>query len=197
MFRLPLSILVAAIVCGIIVPVAFASQPDPGECYGDEHVGVSPKNCTVPPTVQYVYEFFLLDEVAAPVEGFPASQVDLDFSACGGPHNQIPADGDSDANGRIEWRINLCFSESGPCQVDVLVQDQVFWSMPGNPPDPCGGVRCPDENGDGLVALADLSTWQQAFVTGGPAYQGDLSENFDCLTALADLSTWQQHFVAP
>ena len=35
-------------------------------------------------------------------------------------------------------------------------------------------VTSPDENGDGLIALPDLGTFQAAFVGGGPQYQGDL-----------------------
>ncbi len=201
MFRLSLSVLAAAIVWGVIVPVAFAGQPDPGLCYGDEHVGVSPKNNSVPPSAQYVYAFFLLDGAGVPVAGFPASQVELDFSACNEPStrplNQIPADGDSGIGGRMEWRINLGFGGADPCHVDVLVFNQVFWTIEGTSTEPCGGLRSPDVNGDGLVALADLSIWQQAFVTGGPPFAGDLAGNFDCLTALADLSVWQQHFIAP
>jgi hypothetical protein len=58
-------------------------------------------------------------------------------------------------------------------------------------------VRSPDANGDGLVALADMVEWQMSFVTGGPAYIGDLGPMFDDVTALSDLVTWQIHFVAP
>jgi hypothetical protein len=55
-------------------------------------------------------------------------------------------------------------------------------------------VTSPDQDGDGLVALNDLQTWQTAFVGQSPLYQGDL--DFDGEIALGDLVRWQSHFVA-
>ncbi len=201
MFRFLVGALGAAILLTMIATLTFAGQPDPLQCYGDERVGVSPKNLTCPPTAQYEYAYFLLDNTGTPVAGFPASQVELRFTACNNPStrplNEIPADADSDANGKIVWSVNLNWGGSDPCFVDILVQNTVFTTLPDEGTDPCGGLRGPDINGDGLVALADLSIWQQAFVAGGPPWQGDIAEEFDCLTALADLSVWQQHFIAP
>ena len=202
MSRILIGALSAMIFCSMVATAGFAGQPDPGQCFGDLRCGVSPKNLCVAPAAQYVYEYFLLDNTGAPVAGFPASQVEMRFTACSNqstrPQNEIPFDADSDVNGRVEFRVNANWGGGDPCAVEVLVQNTVFTTLeaydPG-PPEGCGGLRSPDENGDGLVALADLSIWQQAFVTGGPPYRGDLAENFDCLAALADLSVWQQHFV--
>ena len=93
----------------------------------------------------------------------------------------------------------------------MLVQNQQFFEIKGdgdvsepcqapNPGVGCGGLRSPDHNGDGLVALGDLSGWQQEFVAPAGSqtfYLGDLAEEFDDLVALGDLSTFQKHFVAP
>jgi len=201
MSRFLVSALGAAVLLTMIATLALAGQPDPGQCYGDDYVGVSPKNLTAPPAQQYVYSFTLLDNLGTPVAGFPASQVELRFTACNNPStrpsNEIIADGDSDANGLITWSTNLNWGGGDPCYVDVLVQNAVFKTMGDYPTDNCGGLRSVDEDGDGNVALSDLVVWQPAFVTGGPAYQGDLAQPFDCASALADLVTWQQHFTAP
>jgi hypothetical protein len=56
-----------------------------------------------------------------------------------------------------------------------------------------------DQLGDGVVALGDLSIFQQEFVNTGTRhdFRGDLGPTFDGLTALGDLSTFQVHFTAP
>jgi hypothetical protein len=56
-----------------------------------------------------------------------------------------------------------------------------------------------DENGDGQVAIQDLSIFQQEFVNTGTRqdFRGDLAQPFDGLTAIQDLSQFQQHFTAP
>ena len=198
MSRFLVSALGAAILLGLMSGLVFAGQPDPGQSSGETRIGVSPKNLSVGPAATYQYFYTLRDNTGAPVAGFPASQVELRFTACTEqstrPLNEIPADMDSNANGDMIWWTNLTFGGSDPCQVDVLVQNVVFFTIP--PADP-GGVRSPDENGDGQVALVDLSLWQQSFVAQTPPYRGDLSEPFDDAIALLDLSVWQQHFVAP
>ncbi len=57
-------------------------------------------------------------------------------------------------------------------------------------------VTSPDEDGDGFVALNDLSVFQQAFVNGGPDYRGDLNVSGGP-PDLADLTFYQRHFRAP
>ena len=120
------------------------------------------------------------------------------FTACTNPNtrpqNEIPPDQDSDANGDVFWMSGLNWGGADPCQVDLLVQGELFWSLP---PDPPGGVRSPDNDSDGLVALSDLHLWQQAFVGGGPPWRGDLAQPFDDLIALFDLMVFQAHFVLP
>jgi hypothetical protein len=198
MARFLVSALGAAILLGLVSTLVFAGQPDPGQSGGEDRIGCSPKNICVTGTAQYVYEYTLRDNNGAPVVGFPASQVELRFTACTNPStrplNEIPADTDSDNSGIVRWIVNLNFGGADPCEVDVLVQNVEFFSIAGFDTDVCGGLRSPDENGDGLVALADLSIWQQAFVNQTPAWQGDLAETHDCSIALGDLSVWQQHF---
>jgi len=198
MSRSLVSALGAVVLLSLVSALAFAGQPDPGNSTGETRIGASPKNLTVGPAAQYVYVYTLRDNTNQPVEGFPASQVELDFGGCFNsntrPTDEIPADGPSDNNGDIEWRINLTFGGADPCAVDVLVQNVVFDTIIADNP---GGLRNPDIQGDGLVSLTDLSLFQQAFVNGGPPWQGDLAEPFDDLTSLTDLSIFQQHFVAP
>jgi hypothetical protein len=186
---------------GIASALAVAGQPDPGNSTGDERIGVSPKNLTVPPSFQHVYTYQLKDNTGAPVAGFPASQVELRFTQCtepsSRPQNEIPADLDSDANGNVIWKDNLAFGGSDPCEVIVLVQNDEFFTVPGFATIPEGGLRSPDMTGDGLVALADLATWQQAFIGASPVYEGDIAAPYDDLVALSDLAWWQQHFTAP
>jgi hypothetical protein len=67
----------------------------------------------------------------------------------------------------VRWQTALNFGGGDPCAVRVLVQNVVFKTLaadqglPG--PSVDGGLRSVDENGDGLVALGDLSTFQQHF----------------------------------
>ncbi len=177
--------------------IALAGQPDPGQSSGENRIGVSPKNLTAPASFVYTYTFTLRDNTGAPVVNFPASQVELDFDDCFEPStrpaDEIQADGPSDLNGDVVWSTNLNFGGSDPCAVDVLVQNLVFATIPGDSP---GGVRSPDVNGDGQVSLADLSLFQGAFVSGGPPYVGDLLLDDDT-PALGDLSLYQNHFTAP
>ena len=56
-------------------------------------------------------------------------------------------------------------------------------------------VTSPDENGDGIITLADLGIFAAAVVGGGPIQNGDL--NRDGIIAIADLGYFQRHFLAP
>jgi hypothetical protein len=168
---------------------------------------VSPKNIWVTGSCKCRFEGILRDAQGVPIANFPASQVVLDFVACNNPStrplNRIPADENSNANGLVYWEVGLNFGGGDPCQVVVRVQGDVFATVPGHqglPPNAIdGGLRSFDENGDGLVALGDLSTCQQEFVNGGQRldYRGDLAMPCDGVTALSDLSCFQVHFTAP
>ena len=117
--------------------------------------------------------------------------------------NLVSADENSNINGLVYWEVGLTFGGADPCQVLVRVQGDVFATVPGHqglpPAEIDGGVRSPDQNGDGLVALGDLSIFQQEFVNNGQRldYRGDLSRPCDGVTALADLSCFQIHFTTP
>jgi hypothetical protein len=168
---------------------------------------VSPKNVFVPPSCRCRFEGTLRDAQGVPIPNFPASQVVLDFSACGRPStrplDRIPADQNSNANGLVFWETALTFGGADPCQVLVRVQNAIFATIPGHQGLPDleidGGVRSPDENGDGLVALPDLATFQQEFVNAGPRfdYRGDWAMPCDGRTTLGDLAWFQCHFVTP
>jgi hypothetical protein len=168
---------------------------------------VSPKNIFVPASCKCRFEGILRDAQGVPIQNFPASQVVLDFVACGNastrPLDRIPADENSDANGLVYWEVGLHFGGADPCQVLVRVQGDVFATVLGHqglpPAGIDGGVRSFDENGDGLVALGDLSTFQQEFVNNGQRfdYRGDFAMPCDGVTALSDLGCFQVHFTAP
>jgi hypothetical protein len=178
--------------------------PDPNHCHpvneGADRLGASPRNLTAPPDYRYRYVYALRNQYDQPVTGFPASLLTLDFSGCSGPStrplDQIPADGPSDSNGHVTWSIGLAFGGSDPCPVRVLVQWQPFHTIIAADP---GGLRSPDENGDGIFAVNDLAIWQQAFVTlgsGGNAspYLCDCARPFDDLCTVVDLIWLQKHF---
>ncbi len=201
MLRFLVGALGTALLLSVIITPTFAQPPDPAFCSGPERICVSPKNLTCPVEARYEYAFYLRDNTGAPVAGFPANQVELRFTACNAPStrpaNEIQADGDSDLNGRVVWSAGLNWGGADPCFVDVLVQNTLFATLLGYPTNVCGGLRSPDTNGDGLIALADLQCLQMAFVAGGPLWQGDITMPFDCLVSLADISQFQKHFVAP
>jgi len=168
---------------------------------------VSPKNVCVPAPCRCRLEGILRDSQGVPIPNFPASQVLLDFGACSNPStrpmNRVPADENSDVDGRVYWEVGLNFGGADPCAVVVRVQNQVFATISGHqglPPNGIdGGVRSPDQNGDGLVALGDLSVFQQEFTNVGQRfdYRGDMTLPCDGATALADLSCFQVHFSTP
>jgi hypothetical protein len=187
----------------IVSGPALANVPSPGQSTFGDCLGVSPKNLTAPEGCRYRYEGTLRDEQGAPVPNFPAFAIVLDFSDCTNPStrpaDRIEADGPSDANGNIHWEYMLAFGGADPCAVRVRVQNAVFHVIPGHQglpaPEHDGGVRSPDVNGDGSIALMDLAAFQQSFINQGPDWLGD----FDCdgIIALGDLSFFQCDFVSP
>jgi hypothetical protein len=194
-----------AVLLGALSTLALAGQPDPNQSTWGNVVGCSPKNLTAPPPAQYIFTGTIRDGAAAPIADFPASQLELDFGSCTNqstrPADQIVADSNSNANGLVTWRVNLNFGGGDPCAVRILVQNVVFKTLlaDGSGQAIDGGLRSPDQNGDGGVALGDLSLFQQEFVNTGVRhdYRGDLAPPFDGNTALGDLSVFQGHFTAP
>jgi hypothetical protein len=168
---------------------------------------VSPKNICVPASCRCRFEGILRDAQGVPIPNFPASQVVLDFTACANPStrpmDRIPADENSNANGLVYWEVGLHFGGSDPCEVLVRVQGDIFATILGHQglPDPQidGGVRSPDMNGDGLVAIQDLSAFQQEFTNTGPRvdYRGDVAMPCDGLTTIVDLGFFGCHFSTP
>ena len=205
MSRFLASALGAAVLLGALSSVSVAGNPDPAFSTWDNLVGVSPKNLTAAVATRYRFTGTLRDGTNQPIPNFPASQVELDFTSCSEGHVGIPvdlqpdADGPSNLNGQVLWTVNLTFGGNDPCEVRVLVQNIVFKTLRAHP-NPIGGiqggVRSPDANGDGLVALGDLGEFQGEFVNPTSDYKGDLGPTFDGITALGDLGTFQAHFVA-
>lgn len=210
MSRFLASALGAAVLLGALSSVSVAGNPDPAFSTWGNLVGCSPKNLTAAVATRYRFTGTLRDGTNQPIPNFPASQVELDFTSCSEGHVGIPvdlqpdADADSDVNGNVVWTVNLTFGGNDPCEVRVLVQNIVFKTLPAHQNGVIGiggGVRSPDANGDGIVALGDLGEFQTEFVNNNPNnrfdYKGDLGPTFDGLTALGDLGTFQAHFVAP
>jgi hypothetical protein len=184
--------------------------PDSFYSNWDNTIGVSPKNHAVSSTYRYQFTGNLRDSAGKPIANFPAAQIKLDFSSCLNPstrsRDQMPADADTDINGTTYWSLNLAFGGGDPCLVKVRVQNVVFKTLAAHQglPDASldGGVRSPDENGDGLIGLADLGIFQTEFVNTGTRldFRGDLAQAngvHDGLTTLTDLAFFQAHFVAP
>jgi hypothetical protein len=209
-----------AVLLGALSSLALAGQPDPLTSTWDELVGVSPKNVTA--TVKYVFTGTIRDGAGIPIDNFPASQLELDFTNCiessTRPFNQVPADQDSFAGGQVVWTLNLDFGGADPCEVNVLVQNVVFKTLAGhqalstgcpeNPPAIDGGLRSVDAQGDGVIGLQDLGALQTEFFNCQGAtrndYIGDMAPvggppgtGFDGITGLSDLGQLQDHFFAP
>jgi hypothetical protein len=172
---------------------AGATSPDLGQCTWDARIGRSPKNLEVgEPAVQYVLHGVMRDQVGKPIANWPASMVELEiFPACGNPIVLNP-DSDSTADGDVQWGPAKLDQGGGACAgfqvaeiriVTVGVARTYFELM------------SPDGNGDGIIGLQDLGTFQQSFVTQTNPHFGDL--NLDGVIDLRDLGFFQRHFTAP
>jgi hypothetical protein len=165
-------------------------------------------NSVVPEPYRYAFRGIIRATDGTPIANFPASMMELDFSACHEPStrpaDQIQADRDSDEQGNVVWSQNLNFGGADPCPVRVLIQNVVFAVLAPHQglPDEAidGGVRSPDENGDGRIAMDDLVIFQREFVNAEilrrEYWRGDLGPVFDGRTGLDDLCTFQVHFTA-
>jgi len=177
-----------------VAGMALANIPDQSQSTFGNRLGRSPKNVEVAnPTFQYTYSGVLRNAVGAPIAGWPLTDIVLEINApCQNPVSLNPI-ANSDANGNVTWNAVKLDQGGGSCTganvADVrIISIGVFKTLTS--------VTSPDEDGNGSIALADLSTFQQAFVNAGPQYQGDLNLNGSA-PDLGDLSFFQQHFVAP
>ena len=177
-----------------VAGMAMANIPDVTQRTFGNRLGRSPKNVEVAnPTFQYTYSGVLRNSAGAPIAGWPAADIVLEINApCQNPVSLNPV-ANSDANGNVTWNAVKLDQGGGSCtganSADVrIISIGVFKTLTS--------VTSPDEDGGGTIALADLSTFQQAFVNGSPQYQGDLNLNGSA-PDLADLAFFQQHFVAP
>jgi len=173
---------------------AMANVPDPAQSTFGNRLGRSPKNVEVAnPTFQYTYSGVLRNSAGQPIVGWAANDIRLDINApCQNPV-QLLADGPSDANGNVSWGVVKLDQGGGSCLAANVVQVRivsigVFKTL--------GEVTSPDENGDGVVSLTDLGTFQTAFINGGPQYQGDLDLSGGAPN-LSDLGFFARHFLAP
>jgi hypothetical protein len=218
MSRFLVAALGTAVLLGAFSPLALAGQPDPAVCVYDSIFGCSPKNMTnsINGTLdQYEHRVQLRASDLSFVEGFPATQVEVDLTGCNFPttraSDQIPGDADSNANGEIFWRINANFGGVQTCAPRIALQNAIVFTMlahlglPNANRD--GGVRSPDNfhqalntpGGDGIVGIVDFSNFRLEFnsVSNRKDYIGDIfSQPYDGLCTISDLSCMRNHFNA-
>jgi hypothetical protein len=140
---------------------------------------------------QYSFSITLIDGFGMPVVGYPPGLVSLNIAApCVNPVI-IPPAGPSNAAGVMTWPAAALNMPGGSCVGPVFVTIAVA----GGCSIPIPYVTSPDEDGNGIVDLADLARYGTAFNAGGPLANGDLNRDF--AIGLPDLSLFQQHFVAP
>jgi len=200
-----LSPMALAVLLATLQSAAAMAQPNAATSTFDPVIGFSPQNncVSLTPATRYRYSGTLRNAAGAPVANFPAADVVLDFSLCTRQTSRpvtIPADYPSSSTGVVLWDVSLAHGGADPCGVRVLVGGEEFYvlaahqGLPG--PSIDGGIRSPDDDGDGDIDLLNLSTFQQEFVNTGARrdYLGDLARPFDGITALGDLVTYQAHF---
>ena len=177
-----------------VAGMALANIPDQSQSTFGNRLGRSPKNVEVAnPPFQYTYSGVLKNSVGAPIAGWPLTDIVLEINApCQNPVSLNPI-ANSDANGNVVWNAVKLDQGGGSCTganvADVrIISIGIFKTLTT--------VTSPDEDGNALIALGDLTIFQQAFVTGTPLYQGDLNLSGGA-PDLSDLSFFQQHFVAP
>ena len=188
---------VSMVLCLAFVAVAgmaLANVPDPQQSTFDSRLGRSPKNVEVnDPVFDYTFSGTLRNAAGQPVANWPANDIELEINApCQNPVVLNPSAA-SDANGNVVWNATRLDQGGGSCTGTAVVEIRlvsvgIFRTL--------NQVTSPDQDGDTLIALSDLQVFQQAFVNGGPQYQGDLNLSGG-LPDLGDLSFFQKHFVAP
>jgi len=152
-------------------------------------LGRSPKNVEVgDPDFQYTLSFTVRNAAGTPILGWSAADVTLEVLApCQNPFGPLnPGPG-------LVWDAARLDRPGGSCTGANVVRVRLIsanctWYL--------NSVTSPDEDGNGSVALADLSIFQQAFVAGGPFFQGDLNLSGG-FPDLGDLLFFQKHFTAP
>ena len=168
---------------------------DPNQSIFQSVLGRSPKNVEVgDPGFQYTYQGRLFDMLGTPIAGWPASDVVLEIrTPCQNPITLHPI-ANSGPDGLVTWNAaRIDQAGGGACQgqavaVVRLISIGIFKTI--------NFVVSPDEDGNGVISLPDLGTFQQAFVAGGPPAYGDLNLSGGP-PDLPDLQFFQRHFTAP
>jgi hypothetical protein len=176
------------------IGVTGANVPDCLQCTIDPpaKLGRSPKNFDVANPFQYTLRFTLRNEAGVPIYNWPRQDITLDVLApCQNPFAGLNPT--SVLGATMIWDPIALDRPGGSCTGPNVVRVRII-SL--NCDRYLNAVTSPDEDGDAQVALADLAVFQQAFVTGGPPYQGDLNLSGGA-PDLGDLSFFQRHFVAP
>jgi hypothetical protein len=176
----------------LVTGAATAAEPDPQQSTWSPQLGRSPKNLEVGPEFQYMARGVLRDAQGVPVAHFPAELIALDIlPACGNPVVLHP-DADSNAEGIVVWGAAKFDQGGGACAGDLEAAIRItglgvfkIYHL----------IMSPDGNGDGLIGLPDLGTFQHSFVTQTNPQFGDL--NLDEEIGLRDLGFFQHHFTAP
>lgn len=192
--RLAVSTTLCIALLAITAASALANTPDPLQSTADAKVGRSPKNVEVAnPIFQYVLRMVVRNAAGQPISGY-AAQNDMAFEVLAPCQNPflVMADGPSDANGNIQWGVPKLDQQGGSCTGPAMAK---IHSLALGEFKTYTEVTSPNEDGDAFVALADLTLWQQSFVSQTNSYRGDL--NLDNIIALTDLTLFQNHFVAP
>jgi hypothetical protein len=189
------SILITTLVALLaLTGMALANIPDCTQSSIDTpaRLGRSPKNSEVNATFQYTFKLTVRNTAGTPIANWAASDVTLSVVApCQNPFALLNPNANSDPNGKFTWGPLSLDRPGGSCTGAGVVAVRII-SVPCNYF--LNAVTSPDEDGDGAVALADLSLFQQSFVNQNNPHQGDL--NFDGSISLGDLSFFQSHFVA-
>lgn len=174
----------------LLAGTALANDPDPGTSFWDVCLGRSPLNTLADPSAQYTYGGVLNNAAGQPIQGYTDVVLEI-LSPCQNPVI-LSIDGPSDVNGNVTWGVATLNQGGGACAsaavVQIRVGGQAFATL--------DAVHSTDMGGDGLVALSDLSDWQQAFVNQTPEHIGNCDCDAGGNIALSDLSWWQKHFVA-
>jgi len=195
-------LLLAVLLSCLAAPSAIAASaspdtiaiPDPAQSTFQDRLGRSPRNIEVAnPTFQYTYRGRLIMSNGVPIVGWPANDIQLRINTpCQNPIALVP-DGPSNFSGEVVWgAAKLDQAGGGACTGQAVVEIRllsigVFKRL--------SEVTSPDQDGDGLVALPDFTAFQQAFVSGGPQFRGDLDLSGGP-PDLADLQFFQRHFTA-